>query len=75
MYKFDKADAYRFAKEQGINTKVIGNELRFNKCPYCKNKTNDKHRNVQLHEIQLWCSWEYDHTAQGLWFFAWKICR
>jgi len=42
MYKFDKEDAHRFAQEQGIRTKTIGNELRFNKCPYCRNKTNDK---------------------------------
>ena len=42
MYKFDKADAYRFAREQGISARAVGNELRFNKCPYCKNKTNDK---------------------------------
>ena len=42
MYKFDKDDAYRFAREQGINARAIGNELRFNKCPYCRNKTNDK---------------------------------
>lgn len=42
MYKFDKEDALRFASEQGIKARVVGNELRFNKCPYCKNKTNDK---------------------------------
>ena len=42
MYKFDKDDAYRFAREQGLRARPIGNELRFNKCPYCGNKTNDK---------------------------------
>ena len=42
MYKFDKDDAFRFAHEQAIRTKVIGNELRFSKCPYCGNRTNDK---------------------------------
>ena len=42
MYKFDKEDAYRFAREQGIYAKAIGNELRFSKCPYCKQKTKDK---------------------------------
>ena len=42
MYKFDKDDAFRFAREQGIHTRQIGNELRFTKCPYCKNKTNDR---------------------------------
>ena len=42
MYKFNKDDAFRFAKEQGIRTKTVGSELRFYKCPYCKNATNDK---------------------------------
>lgn len=42
MYKFDKDDAIRFAREHGIRTKIVGRELRFNKCPYCQNKTNDK---------------------------------
>lgn len=42
MYQFDKEDAYRFAREQRIKARPIGNELRFNKCPYCGNKTNDK---------------------------------
>ena len=42
MYKFDKEDAIRFAREQGIKTKIIGTELRFAKCPYCRNRTNDK---------------------------------
>ena len=36
MYKFDKEDAKRFAREQGIKTKIVGNELRFHVCPYCK---------------------------------------
>lgn len=42
MYKFNKEDARRFAREQGIKTKVVGNELRFDKCPYCKSVTRDK---------------------------------
>ena len=42
MYKFNKDDAFRFAREQGIRTKTVGSELRFYKCPYCKNATNDK---------------------------------
>lgn len=36
MYEFDKEDAIRFAREQGIQAKVCGNELRFKYCPYCK---------------------------------------
>lgn len=42
MYKFDKEDAIRFAREQRIRTKIVGNELRFSRCPYCQNRTNDK---------------------------------
>lgn len=42
MYKFNKEDARRFAREQGIRTKIVGNELRFDKCPYCKSVTRDK---------------------------------
>ena len=36
MYKFNKEDARRFARERGIRAKVVGNELRFDKCPYCQ---------------------------------------
>lgn len=42
IYKFDIEDARRFASEQGIQSRVRGNELHFRKCPYCKNKTDDK---------------------------------
>lgn len=42
MYQFKPEDARRFAHDQGIRTKIIGNELRFNKCPYCRTRTNDK---------------------------------
>ena len=41
MYKFKKEDAKRFAREQRIRTKVVGNELRFATCPYCQS-TKDK---------------------------------
>lgn len=42
MYLFKKEDARRFAREQGIRTKIVGNELRFDKCPYCQALTKDK---------------------------------
>lgn len=42
MYQFDKDDAYRFAREQGLKARPVGSELRFNRCPYCRSKTNDK---------------------------------
>ena len=36
MYTFNKEDAFRFAREQGIYAKPVGDELRFRMCPYCK---------------------------------------
>lgn len=42
MYQFKKEDAFRFAREQGHQYKIVGNEMRFKKCPYCKYETNDK---------------------------------
>lgn len=41
MYKFDKDDAIRFAREKGGRYKIVGDELRLNTCPYCKS-TKDK---------------------------------
>lgn len=35
MYRFDREDAYRFAREIGAATNTRGNELTFRKCPYC----------------------------------------
>ena len=42
MYQFKKDDAFRFARERGHAYKIVGNEMRFKKCPYCKYETNDK---------------------------------
>ena len=36
MYEFKKSDAYEFASFVRIKTKDHGNELQFEKCPYCK---------------------------------------
>lgn len=41
MYEFNKEDAIRFARERGIKAKTVGNELRLQRCPYCKS-TKDK---------------------------------
>jgi twinkle protein len=35
LYEFNKDDAYRFASEQGIKTKVSNGNLHFQYCPYC----------------------------------------
>lgn len=43
MYKFKKEDAIRFAHEQRIKAKIVGNELRLNRCPYCR---SDKDRDT-----------------------------
>lgn len=36
LYTFKREDADRFAREQGISTKIVGDELQFKTCPYCK---------------------------------------
>lgn len=41
MYKFNKEDALRFARERGYKYKIIGDEMRLRQCPYCKS-TKDK---------------------------------
>lgn len=42
IYEFDPDDARRFGQEQGIVTRKRGDELHFDRCPYCRNKTDDK---------------------------------
>ena len=42
IYRFDPEDARRFAREQGIKAGQRGNELHFQKCPYCGRNTTDK---------------------------------
>ena len=42
FYQFNADDAKRFGREQHIKYKTVGNELRFSRCPYCQNRTNDK---------------------------------
>ena len=41
-YEFQKEDAFRFQDFVGIQTKTRGNELIFQRCPYCGNRSNDK---------------------------------
>lgn len=36
IYEFSEDDAYRFASEQGIEVRRVGDQLRFKYCPYCK---------------------------------------
>ena len=35
IYEFSQEDAYRYAREQFVETKTKGNELQFKYCPYC----------------------------------------
>lgn len=43
-YNFSPDDAFRFASEQRIQTKIKGQELIFHHCPYCQGgKSNDKY--------------------------------
>lgn len=35
LYEFDANDAFRFAHEQGAESRVRGDELQFKFCPYC----------------------------------------
>lgn len=41
-YEFNPEDAREFARAQHIPVKEKGDELHFQKCPYCGNRTNDK---------------------------------
>lgn len=36
MYEFKKEDAFDFARNMSIQTKIKGDELLFNTCPYCR---------------------------------------
>lgn len=40
VYEFRTEDAERFAKEQGIKTWMVRDELIFQKCPYCMNDSS-----------------------------------
>lgn len=42
IYQFTQDDAVRFAEERGIRYFKKGDELHFEKCPYCGRRTNDK---------------------------------
>ena len=55
-YEFDPADAQRFADEQHIRTRQKGNELVFDKCPYCGRTSNDKEKfSINLTTGQFHC--------------------
>ena len=41
-YEFQQDDAFRFRDAVGIQAKIKGRELVFQKCPYCGSRSNDK---------------------------------
>lgn len=44
IYKFDLDDAKRFALEQHIRVSIRGDEMQFERCPYCRNQTDKKNK-------------------------------
>lgn len=57
QYEFKQEDAYDFARSQGIETKVVGDELFFKTCPYCRptSKGNLKTFSINLKTGQHKC--------------------
>lgn len=59
MYEFKEADAWDFAKQQGLSVKQIGDELRFLMCPYCRpakrNRENLNTFSINLKNGQFKC--------------------
>lgn len=56
IYEFNPEDARRFGHERGIMFKTRGDELQFARCPYCRNKTDDKYTfAINLHTGQFKC--------------------
>ena len=45
-YEFRQDDAYRFAHERGIQTFVRGDELHFQRCPYCGGGASGRDKNT-----------------------------
>ncbi len=57
-YEFREEDAYSFARNQGIETKISGNELMFKTCPYCRPKAtkgNTRTFSINLSTGQFKC--------------------
>lgn len=56
-YRFNKDDAIRFGREQGIPIQERGEELWFRTCPFChgKGKSNEKTFSINLNTGQFHC--------------------
>lgn len=55
IYKFKRDDAIRFAQERMAKTKIRGNELQFQHCPYCKNPTDTYTFSINMETGQFKC--------------------
>ena len=56
IYKFNPDDAKRFGQEQGIQYRTRGDELQFVRCPYCRNRTDEKNKfSINLRTGQFNC--------------------
>ena len=55
MYKFDPEDAKRFAREQFIKYRTVGDELVLNECPYCHSRKDRKTFAINLKTGQFQC--------------------
>ena len=58
IYEFKEQDAWEFARQQGIETKQIGDELHFKICPYCRpraTKGNTRTFSINLRTGQFKC--------------------
>lgn len=54
MYEFKASDAWEFARQQGLEVKQQGDELRFLICPYCRPKrTSSNKSNMNKFSINL----------------------
>ena len=57
IYQFNSDDAFAFAREQGIKTRIKGEELNLYDCPYCHGAGHgDKYTfSINLHTGQFKC--------------------
>ena len=54
-YEFDKEDAFRFSRHIGIGTRLKGDELIFNRCPYCGTSSSKEKFAINLRTGQFNC--------------------
>lgn len=55
IYKFDREDAVRFAREQGISAGAKADELIFKECPYCHSRKDRNTFSINLRTGMFKC--------------------